>query len=333
VEVRPIDVNLSAWDNRLELNDAAGASAAGSRKDARSFLHPRHAEMRDEIRTTHAMRLGFRQVKGLREEDIAQLVAHRGPGYDSVRAVWLRAGISSAVIERLADADAFRSLGLDRRAALWAARGLNRVGGQEDAPLLAVAASPTHEPDFALPSMLPGEHVVEDYRSFGLSLKAHPAGLLRQDLAARGVVQADSLRTIANGARVRVAGLVLVRQRPGTASGVIFMTLEDETGIANIVVWPKVFDRFRPQVLGARLCAVDGTVQSESGVIHVIAEKLHDWNGLTARLSSLELDPPLAHADEVRRPGHDMRGHPRNVRFDLRPPENENVMPKGRNFH
>jgi error-prone DNA polymerase len=260
-------------------------------------------------------------------------VAQRGKGYDSVRDVWLRGGVSAATIEKLADADAFRSLGLDRRAALWAARGLNRVGGQEDCPLFEAAADRTHEPDFALPSMCVGEHVVEDYRALGLSLKAHPCGLLRADLAAQGAVRADTLADAKNGARVRVAGLVLVRQRPGTASGVIFMTLEDETGIANIVVWPKVFERYRPQVLGARLCAVDGVVQSESGVVHVIADRLSDWNGLIARLSSGDLQPPLARADEVRRPGHDMRGHPRNVRFDLRPDGSEEVMPKGRNFH
>jgi len=296
-------------------------------------LHSRHAAMRDDIRSTHAMRLGLRQAKGLKEDDMRRLVAQRGRGYDSVRDVWLRGGLSPAVIERLADADAFRSLGLDRRAALWAARGLNRVGGQEDCPLFASAADPSREPDFALPSMCVGEHVVEDYRALGLSLKAHPAGLLRADLKAQGAVQAEALTQMKNGARVRVAGLVLVRQRPGTASGVIFMTLEDETGIANIVVWPKVFERYRPQVLGARLCAVDGAVQSESGVIHVIADKLHDWNPLVARLSSAQLEPPLARADEVRRPGHDMRGHPRNVRFDLRPETAEEVMPKGRNFH
>jgi error-prone DNA polymerase len=326
VEVRDVDVNASDWDNALE---HAGDAVEGTRKR----VHPRHISMRDDIRTDHAVRIGLRQVKGLKEEEIRRLVGARGAGYDSVRDVWLRAGLSPSTIERLADADAFRSLGLDRREALWAARGLNRIGGQEDSPLFAAVADPTREPDFALPSMGIGEHVVEDYRALGLSLKAHPAALLRSNLAARHAVTAESLTTAKSGVRVRVAGLVLVRQRPGTASGVIFMTLEDETGIANIVVWPKVFERFRPEVLGARLCAVDGQVQSESGVIHVIADRLHNWNGLVSALSDGDLQPPLARADEVRRPGHDMRGHPRNVRFDLRPEANEAVMPKGRNFH
>ncbi len=182
--------------------------------------------MNVDVHSTHAMRLGFRQAKGLNEEDMRSLVAHRGRGYDSVRDVWLRSGLSPAAIERLADIDAFRSLGLDRRDALWAARGLNRVGGQEDLPLFAEAqtADPSREPDFDLPPMLMGEHVVEDYRTIGLSLKTHPAALLREELTARRVIRSEQLPYIPNGQRTRVAGLVLVRQRPGTASGVIFMT-------------------------------------------------------------------------------------------------------------
>ena len=354
VEVRAIDINHSDWDNTLEPGPAAAPR-----------LHARHADMRGDIRATHAMRLGFRQAKGLAEEDMRQLVANRGAGYDSVRDVWLRSGLSPAAIERLADIDAFRSLGLDRRDALWAARGLNRVGGQEDLPLFARAngewrmTNDAHdsssmsddaritapfairhspfagEPDFDLPPMLIGEHVVEDYRTIGLSLKTHPAALLRHELAARRAIKAETLTQIANGQRTRVAGLVLVRQRPGTASGVIFMTLEDETGIANIVVWPKVFERFRPEVLGGRLVAVDGPVQCERGVIHVIAEHVHDFTPLLAHLSAqgetLESSGP---ADEPRRRGalEDSRQrHPRNVRINLDVPAD--AMPKGRNFH
>jgi error-prone DNA polymerase len=248
-----------------------------------------------------------------------------------VRDVWLRSALPLSAIEHLADVDAFRSLGLDRREALWAARGLNRVGGQEDLPLFSVVADPTREPDVNLPGMPLGEHVVEDYRTLGLSLKAHPAALLRDALQAKGVTPAGDLAQARNGARVRVAGLVLVRQRPGTASGVIFMTLEDETHIANIVVWPKIFEQFRTQVLGARMCAVDGVVQSERGVVHVVAARLHDYSPLLAHLSQGELETPLAHADEVRRPSADARTHPRNVRIDLSMVES--VMPRGRNFH
>jgi error-prone DNA polymerase len=264
-------------------------------------------------------------------------VANRGAGYDSVRDVWLRGGITPATIERLADLDGFRSLGLDRRDALWSARSLNRVGGREDLPLFAAREDRTSEPDANLPPMLLGEHIVEDYRTVGMSLKAHPTSLLRNDLSARRVVTAERLPHIRNGERVRVAGLVLVRQRPGTASGVIFMTLEDETGIANIVVWPKLFEEYRAQVLGGRLVAVDGPVQSESGVIHVIAERVHDFTPMLAKLSThgAEIDPS-GPTDEPRRSGQQedaRQRHPRNVRINLNVEGAASVMPKGRNFH
>jgi error-prone DNA polymerase len=234
VEARPPDVNHSDWDNTLEEGPIAAAQ-----------LLARHEEMKTDIRSRHALRLGFRQVDGLKEDEFRRLVAARSGGYDSLRDVWLRGGLSLASIERLAQADAFRSLGLDRREALWAARALNRVGGEEDLPLFERAAMKARETDVDLPALRLGEHVVEDYRSLRLSLKAHPAALVRDDLAARGVVEADRLSAMKDGARVLTAGLVLVRQRPDTASGVIFMTLQDETNISNIIVWPAVFERFR----------------------------------------------------------------------------------------
>ena len=320
VETRAPDINHSNWDTVLEPGPAAAAR-----------LNARHHDMRGDIQTTNAVRLGFRQISGMNADESARLLAVRGRGYDSVRDVWLRAELAPSTIERLADADAFRSLGLDRRDALWAARGLNRVGGQEDLPLFARAPDPSREPDLNLPPMLIGEHVVEDYRTLGLSLKTHPSALLRTALSERGVIAADRLSGMTNGKRVRVAGLVLVRQRPGTASGVIFMTLEDETHIANIVVWPRVFERFRTVVLGARLCGVDGVVQSERGVVHIVAERLHDFSPMLAQLSSTTLGHHTARADEVRRPSADARTHPRKVRHDLSTAEN--VMPKGRNFH
>ena len=327
VDVRPIDVNFSDWDNTLEPNPTPKAK-----------LHYRHAEMAEDIKSTHAMRLGFRQASGLREEALKQLVANRGNGYDSVRSVWLKSGLNVSTIERLADIDAFRSLGLDRRDALWAARGLNRVGGQEDLPLFEQATlDRTREPDFDLPSMCLGEHIVEDYRTIGLSLKAHPVSLLRDELSARRVIKSEQLSQVRNGERVRVAGLVLVRQRPGTASGVIFMTLEDETGIANIVVWPKLFEEYRREVLGGRLVAIEGPVQSESGVIHVIAERVRDYTPLLAKLSAHgeKLDPS-GPTDEPRKGTYEdprQSGHPRNVRINLDVKKAASVMPKGRNFH
>jgi error-prone DNA polymerase len=287
----------------------------------------------------------------LKQDELEQLVARRGRGYDSVRDVWLRSGLSASTIERLADIDAFRSLGLDRRDALWAARGLNRVGGQEDLPLFACSAQQNKTPrspargegDFQLPPMLLGEHIVEDYRTLGLSLKAHPCALLRDHLHKGRAIKAETLLQSPNCARTRVAGLVLVRQRPGTASGVIFMTLEDETGIANIVVWPKMFERFRAEVIGGRLVAIDGPVQSESGVIHVIAEHVHDWTPLLVKLSAAggELDA-TSRVDEPRRGvGVDPRQlkaqqgprHPRNARIELNVTPAAGAMPKGRNFH
>ncbi|MDZ4693471.1 error-prone DNA polymerase [Terricaulis sp.] len=327
VEIRPIDINNSEWDNTLEPGPEAALR-----------LHKRHSDMLEDVRSTHAMRLGFRQAQGLKEVEMERLIAHRGAGYDSIRDVWLRSGLPASSIERLADIDAFRSLGLDRRDALWAVRGLNRVGGQEDLPLFVQSHDPTKEPDFDLPPMPLGEHVVEDYRTIGLSLKTHPAALLRGELSARRTIKAEQLTEAHNGERVRVAGLVLVRQRPGTAFGVIFMTLEDETGIANIVVWPKLFEQYRREVLGGRLVAIDGPVQKEGGVIHVIAERVHDWNPLLAELS--EAGPQLdatSPTDEAKSgdPGGSWRGdpqrHPRNVRINLSAAAN--VMPKGRNFH
>jgi error-prone DNA polymerase len=323
VEVGAPDVNASDWDNKLEFSRIAA-----------DHLHPRNNPMRANIFSTRTARLGFRQISGLREDELQRLVSNRGKGYDSVRDVWLRGDISVSTIERLADADAFRSLGLDRRDALWAARGLNRVGGQEDLPLFSIGNDQTHEADFGLPTMVMGEHIVEDYRTIGLSLKSHPAALLRQELTARGITPADALSDLKNGRKVRVAGLVLVRQRPGTASGVIFMTLQDETHVANIVVWPKVFERFRAEVLGARFCAVEGYLQSESGVIHVIAQKLMNFTPLLAKLSASPFIPTITNADEVKRPVEmDTRKHPRNVRHKLSVEPIAKVMPKGRNFH
>ena len=324
VEVRAPDINHSDWDSTLE----PGAGAAG-------HLHALHQDMRGDIRTTHAIRLGLREIKGLSEEDARLIVARRAMNYDSVRDLWLRTGLSPRVLERLADADAFASLGLPRRDALWATKALGRVGdANDDLPLFASSPSPlwgeataegdrgggsiittslpghtvAHEPEIALPPMPLGEEVVNDYRFLRMSLRAHPAQFLRADLAARKIVRNDTLRTIASGTRVTISGLVTCRQRPGSANGVVFMTLEDEGSVANVIVWPKVFERVRPIVLGARYVSVSGRVQSESGVIHVVAEKLDDLTFLLGRLADQGADiDALARADEVRRPVEEMR--------------------------
>ena len=317
VEVRAVDVNHSDWDCSLE----PGQRAA-------EHMHDDHREMEVSNRARHAVRLGLRQVKGLNEDDMRRLVALRGAGYDSVRDVWLRTGLPRATIERLADADAFASLGLSRREALWCARGLDREGRAEDLPLFAAAdaADLQREQAAILPPMPPGEEVINDYRFLSLSLRAHPATYVRDDLASEGIVEASALARIAGGApvpsdhrlarnkgrsggrKVSVAGLVLVRQRPGSAKGVIFMTIEDESGIANVIVWPKVFEAYRQVVLGARFVKVTGRVQSEDGVVHLVAHELTDR---TAMLTRLTEDPSdwdvLDRADEVKRPSVDLR--------------------------
>ncbi len=345
IEVRPPDVNHSQWDSTIEPCAVAAP-------------HELHRAMSDDIRSTHALRLGLREIKGLSEEDARLIVEKRGSplpreawgggggggafekespptpaaslptlpatresacgegkkAYDSARDVWLRTGLSPRVLERLADADTFNSLGLPRRDALWAVKALGRVGDSEDnLPLFAqssIAHTPNanSEPDVALPPMPLGEEVVNDYRFLRLSLRAHPAQFLRADLTQRGIVRNETLRTIATGKRVKISGLVTCRQRPGSAKGVVFMTIEDESAVANVIVWPKFFERVRPVVLGARFVAVSGRVQSESGVIHVVADQLEDLTHWLAQLADHGTDiEGLARADEVRRPIEDHR--------------------------
>jgi error-prone DNA polymerase len=337
VEVRDVDINASCWDCTLE----AGPKAC-------ERLHSRHAEMKEAVASTHALRLGLRQISGLAKEDGDVIEKTRGAGFDSVRDLWLRTGLKPSVLERLAAADAFHSIGLDRREALWAIRALRRSGDKDDLPLFARTSMPELEPDANLPAMPPGQQVVEDYRHLHLSLKAHPVSFLRADFTTRGIVRHEQLARIPSGRRVTVGGLVLVRQRPGTAKGVIFATLEDETGIANVIIWPKVFEVFRPIVLGARLISVTGKLQSASNVIHVVADKIEDLTPLLRCLSEDDVNiDAMASPDKVKRPTIERHRHPRSgdalvtlfknrqaMAGDLdlggRP---DTVMPKGRNFH
>ena len=302
--------------------------------------------MAEHILGLHAVRLGLRQIVGAREEEMRKLVERRGVAYDSVRDLWLRGGLSLAALEKLADADAFRSLGLDRREAMWAVKALNRVGDQDDLPLFA-ASRPEREtePDAKLPPMPLGAHVVEDYRRLSLSLKAHPVAFMRARLAQRGILRSDALDNTKGGARVTVAGLVLVRQRPGTAKGVVFMTLEDEVGVVNIIVWPKAFERLRALVIGARFVAVTGKLQNEAGVIHVIAERMEDWTPTLGQLSDEGRNiETLAPADEVKRPPLPVSKKRQGNRFAQvqmfaapspapLAPELKRALPGGRNFH
>jgi error-prone DNA polymerase len=331
VEIRPPDINCSIYDSTLEEGGW----------DAGAHLWPRHAEMREHIWTKKALRLGLRQVAGLAEKDALRIVERRQDGYSSIRDLWLRTGIPVASLEKLARADAFASLGLNRREALWAVKGLVGTHGAETLPLFAAQPqleSPREEPA-GLPLMAPGEEVIHDYSTLSLSLKGHPVQFLRPMLMARGTTRADNLVHVANDIVVEVAGLVLVRQRPGTASGVIFATLEDETGVANIVVWPKLFEdeRLRKILLSSRMLAVRGKVQSEQGVIHVIAQDMED---LTPQLLDLSHgkdfgDKIVARADEAKSgpPGSQSQDRRSLNEEDMARRRAYSAMPKGRNFH
>jgi len=282
VEIRPADVNFSDWDNTLEEN------GNGYR----------------------ALRLGFRQIKGFRKNDAVALTDARDGPYRDPADIQHRAGLSDAALERLAKADAYGSMKLGRREALWAVRAL------PPAPLpLFGDGEHRHDPDVSLPSMAIGEEVTHDYATLRLSLKTHPLALLREELAAAHVTPNERLIRTKDGTRVTVAGIALVRQRPGTASGVIFITLEDETGVANLVVWPKTFEKYRRVVMGARLIRVTGKLQREGIVTHVIADRLEDMTHRLHALSGPDFEPAtrrksadgayennLARADEVKNP-------------------------------
>ena len=248
VEVRPADVNDSEWDCTLEGTEDGPL----------------------------ALRLGLRRIRGLKEDDAGRVTAARGEGYCSPLDLWRRTDISPAVLTRLAGADAFTSMGLSRRQAAWAVRAMNEAGSLPLFDQLESARSSRPEP--ALPTMSVGEQVAADYRSTGLSLKHHPVALLRRRLDERRVLPAKDLERLNDGDRTVVAGIVLTRQRPGKGI-VMFVTLEDETGTANLVVFPSVYENQRRDTLTARLMMCRGKVQKVDGVIHVIAERVTSLNG------------------------------------------------------
>jgi len=267
VELREVDVNDSQWECTLEPRAAAPC----------------------------ALRLGFNQVKGLSQARLEEFIARRGSGYVGVDDAARRGGADRKSLERLAEADAFRSLGLDRRQALWVTKGVETAVPEMFAAQPAVGR-PVPAP---LPAMPLGQHIVEDYHWTGLSLKAHPLSFLRDDLARRRMVTAGSLRGRKNGERLTVAGIVLVRQRPGKGN-VVFMTLEDETGIANLVVWIPVFERFRRIIMGGRMIACTGRLQIEGEVIHVVAETMRDMTPALAQIGEAgqgQLTLPVASHD------------------------------------
>jgi error-prone DNA polymerase len=269
VPVQPVCVNASIWDCTLE-------PAQG-----------RHL----------AVRLGLRIVAGLSERDAAVVIARRGEvAYRSVEDVWRRTGLPRAALERLADADAFQGLGLTRRKALWAIRGLEDT----ELPLMAAAGAPAvpaqeREPRVRLRPLQAGGEVVADYRATGLTLRDHPVSFVRPELQRLGAVPCARLTELRPERRVTVAGIVLVRQRPGSARGVMFATIEDESGHANLIVWPKVFERQRRIVLSARMMACRGVLQREGDVIHVVADELTDLSDLLASIGQRGAPLPALH--------------------------------------
>jgi len=297
IEVRPVCVNNSTWDNRLE-----------RRSDGQL-----------------ALRLGFRQIKGFRKEDANWIDAARGNGYPDPESLWLRAGVMPPVLEKLAEADGFSGMGLTRRDALWQVRALK---GRAPLPLFnnPIDGEGIFEPQVNLPLMQLGEEVVEDYVAMRLSLRAHPMELLRPhipDLLPHSELVDTRKR------RVSVCGLVITRQRPGTASGVIFLTLEDETGVSNIVVWPKVYEKYRRTVMGGRLLRVTGKLEREGIVVHLIADRIED---LSHRLT--DLGHPMDGAIGITQPQAD--DAPRPPRYPPRamhPREQAKRLFPSRDFH
>lgn len=257
VTVLPIDVNHADWDHTLR-------GTHGQR--------------------LHALQLGFRLLKGLPADDAEALVRGRRDGYRSIQSL-MDAGVSLAAMEKLADADAFRSLGLDRRRALW------EVAALQDRPIALFEGQPSEtalEGQIALPLMSPGEHVVQDYASTSLSLKAHPVSFVRHQLDMLHVTPASGLKDMENGTPVKICGLVTVRQRPATAKGVLFVTVEDETGYANLVIWQQTFQQYRRPILQSKLLLVEGQLQREKEVIHIVTRRCFNLNAWLSTLASPE---------------------------------------------
>lgn len=255
VTVREIDVNFSQWDNTLE----------------------------EKVGPWFALRLGFRQVKGMKEEDIITLIQGRSETYKTITQI-REAGVSQSALERLADADAFRSLGLDRRKALW------EISALQDRPIALFEGQPSEsaiEPQVSLPLMSASEHVVQDYASTALSLKAHPVSFLREKLQLLHIISTKDTQDTPDGTLIKVAGLVLVRQRPGTAGGVCFITIEDETGFSNLVVFQNLFEKYRKEILHSRLLMVEGKLQREGKVVHVIVQRCFDMSKLLRGLEEV----------------------------------------------
>ncbi len=296
VEVRPVDVNYSDWNCTLE-----------------------------PCETGFALRLGLRQIDGMRQEAALRIMDRRETPYPNVADLKSRAGLDAGSVRRLAAADAMRSMGIDRRQALWQTQAL------KDAPALPIfdhanAESHGADPEVTLPKMPKAEHVVADYQTLRLSLKAHPLSFYRLSLQGQGFAATSDLPDMRHGQHVSLAGLVLVRQKPGSAKGVCFITLEDEVGVANLVIWPALFKTYRPTIMSARLMVVHGKVQTDGRVIHIVVDRVEDRSDRLARLSEADLPETTVRGDHPTHPLPSQVGarrHPRNVR----------IIPKSRDFH
>ncbi|HEY1927182.1 MAG TPA: error-prone DNA polymerase, partial [Caulobacteraceae bacterium] len=302
VEVRPVDILASDWDCTLESIPPLPGRVARRRRDGWGMLGKERGAGNDpgfptrpspfglprtpspEGEGLRAVRLGLRQVKGFKEDDAKRLREAREAGACTAHELARVARLSPRALELLAEADALRSLAMDRREGLWSVKALApEIRVAEEAPLLALMEAPA-EPPTSLPAMTLGAHVAEDYRTSGLSLKAHPCAFFRPLLHEMGATTAASLRSMKDGRRLCVGGLVLIRQRPGTAKGVVFVTLEDETGSANAVVWADAFAANRRTVMSASFLVVHGRLQRAGEVIHIVAERFTDLSGSLAEL-------------------------------------------------
>jgi error-prone DNA polymerase len=301
VEMRPVCVNRSRWDCTLE------------EKGDGKYL---------------PLRLGLRQVKGLSNDHGAMIAtAAMDAPFTSIDDAWRRSGVPASALEKLADADAFQTIGLDRRQALWKIRGL---GGGKPLPLFAYADARGQEPEVVLTPMTAGREVVEDYRAVQLSLRAHPVAFLRPELDRRGIMPCAALRDMKDGAKIHVAGIVLVRQRPGTGN-VTFITLEDETGIANALAWQRIFEEHRRVIMASAMISVRGILQKEGKVIHIISRTIEDLTPLLTQVGNLEFPHRTGPGDGAKHSGYDPRD----------PPEREAILAgrdggmriKSRNFH
>ncbi len=293
VAIRAADVNYSDWDNTLEPDGP----------------------------NSFAMRIGLRQVDGVGQDAAERLMRAREKPYADLKDLKTRARIDARTMQKLAAADTFQSIARDRRQALWDTRALR------DAPNLPLFQGKRDEGDeaiFTLPTMPKCEHVVADYQTLRLSLRAHPMSFLRKSMAAQGYRPASDLGRMRNGQSIKMAGIVLIRQRPGSAKGVCFITLEDETGVANLVIWPKVMETYRKPIMQSRLIDVRGVVQRSDDVVHIVVHHLEDRSDALNRLSDDQMEVPLARADEVRKPlPNSTHRHPRDAR----------IIPKSRDFH